>query len=64
MYTELGLYIEGKWLNGDGRKGEDVINPATGKALGAPAACQQGRSRSRARRGREGLRGVEGDVGL
>ena len=19
-YTELGLYIEGKWLNGDGRK--------------------------------------------
>jgi succinate-semialdehyde dehydrogenase/glutarate-semialdehyde dehydrogenase len=34
MYTELGLYIEGKWLNGDGRKGEDVINPATGKALG------------------------------
>ena len=33
MYTELGLYIEGKWLNGDGRKGEDVINPATGKAL-------------------------------
>jgi len=33
MYTELGLYIDGKWLNGDGRKGEDVINPATGKAL-------------------------------
>jgi len=34
MYSELGLYIDGKWLNGDGRKGEDVINPATGKALG------------------------------
>jgi succinate-semialdehyde dehydrogenase/glutarate-semialdehyde dehydrogenase len=33
MYTELGLYIDGRWLNGDGRKGEDVINPATGKAL-------------------------------
>jgi len=33
MYTELGLYIDGEWLNGDGRKGEDVINPATGKAL-------------------------------
>jgi succinate-semialdehyde dehydrogenase/glutarate-semialdehyde dehydrogenase len=33
MYTELGLYIDGKWLNGDGRKGEDVINPATGKTL-------------------------------
>jgi succinate-semialdehyde dehydrogenase / glutarate-semialdehyde dehydrogenase len=33
MYTELALYIDGKWLNGDGRKGEDVINPATGKVL-------------------------------
>ncbi len=35
MYTELSLFIDGKWLNGAGRKGEDVINPATGKALGA-----------------------------
>jgi succinate-semialdehyde dehydrogenase / glutarate-semialdehyde dehydrogenase len=34
MYTNLALYIDGKWLNGEGRKGEDVINPATGKALG------------------------------
>ncbi len=33
MYTELALYIDGKWLKGDGRKGEDVINPATGKVL-------------------------------
>jgi succinate-semialdehyde dehydrogenase/glutarate-semialdehyde dehydrogenase len=33
MYSELALYIDGKWLNGEGRKGEDVINPATGKAL-------------------------------
>ena len=33
MYTQLGLYIDGKWLNGEGRKGEDVINPATGKVL-------------------------------
>jgi succinate-semialdehyde dehydrogenase/glutarate-semialdehyde dehydrogenase len=33
MYTELALYIDGKWLTGDGRKGEDVINPATGKVL-------------------------------
>ncbi len=33
MYTELGLFIDGKWLNGEGRKGEDVINPATGKSL-------------------------------
>ncbi len=35
MYSELGLYIDGKWLNGEGRAGEDVINPATGKALAA-----------------------------
>ncbi len=34
MYTQLELYIDGKWLNGDGRKGEDVINPATEKSLG------------------------------
>ena len=34
MYSDLALYIDGKWLNGEGRKGEDVINPATGKALG------------------------------
>ena len=34
MYSELALYIDGKWLTGEGRKGEDVINPATGKVLG------------------------------
>jgi succinate-semialdehyde dehydrogenase/glutarate-semialdehyde dehydrogenase len=34
MYTDLALYIDGKWFNGEGRKGEDVVNPATGKALG------------------------------
>jgi succinate-semialdehyde dehydrogenase / glutarate-semialdehyde dehydrogenase len=33
MYTELALYIEGKWLKGEGRKSEDVINPASGKVL-------------------------------
>jgi len=33
MYTDLALYIDGKWHNGSGRKGEDVINPATGKPL-------------------------------
>ena len=33
MYSDLGLYIDGKWLSGEGRKGEDVINPATGKTL-------------------------------
>ncbi len=34
MYTDLKLFIDGKWRNGEGRKGEDVINPATGKVLG------------------------------
>jgi succinate-semialdehyde dehydrogenase/glutarate-semialdehyde dehydrogenase len=34
MYTDLKLFIDGKWLDGAGRKGEDVINPANGKVLG------------------------------
>ena len=33
MYTDLALFIDGQWLNGQGRKGEDVINPATEKPL-------------------------------
>jgi succinate-semialdehyde dehydrogenase/glutarate-semialdehyde dehydrogenase len=33
MYTDLALYIGGNWLNGGGRKGEDVVNPATEKPL-------------------------------
>src|SRR5271170_2449617 len=33
MYANLELFIDGKWLGGDGRKGEDVINPATEKPL-------------------------------
>src|SRR6202050_4533128 len=33
MYSNLELFIAGKWLNGEGRGGEDVINPATGKPL-------------------------------
>jgi succinate-semialdehyde dehydrogenase / glutarate-semialdehyde dehydrogenase len=33
MYPQLQLYIDGTWLNGDGRKGEDVINPASEKPL-------------------------------
>jgi succinate-semialdehyde dehydrogenase/glutarate-semialdehyde dehydrogenase len=32
MYPELQLYIGGSWLNG-GRRGEDVLNPATEKPL-------------------------------
>jgi succinate-semialdehyde dehydrogenase / glutarate-semialdehyde dehydrogenase len=34
MYTELALHIGGNWINGGSRKGEDVVNPATGKPLG------------------------------
>src|SRR5260370_35357184 len=33
MYTQLGLYIDGEWLNGDKSAGEDVINPANEKVL-------------------------------
>jgi succinate-semialdehyde dehydrogenase / glutarate-semialdehyde dehydrogenase len=33
MYTQLGLYIDGKWNHGNGGGGEDVINPATQKSL-------------------------------
>jgi succinate-semialdehyde dehydrogenase/glutarate-semialdehyde dehydrogenase len=33
MYTDLALYIDGKWVGGNGRKGEDVLNPATEKPL-------------------------------
>jgi len=34
MYTDLQLYIDGEWLNGASRNGEEVLNPATGKSLG------------------------------
>ena len=33
MYTDLALHIGGEWLAGGGRKGEDVINPASGRSL-------------------------------
>jgi succinate-semialdehyde dehydrogenase/glutarate-semialdehyde dehydrogenase len=33
MYTQLALYVDGEWLNGANRAGEDVIDPATGKTL-------------------------------
>jgi hypothetical protein len=26
MYAKLELFIDGQWLNGDGRRGEDIIN--------------------------------------
>jgi len=33
MYGNLELFIGGKWLGADGRKSEDVLNPATEKPL-------------------------------
>jgi succinate-semialdehyde dehydrogenase/glutarate-semialdehyde dehydrogenase len=33
MYTELALYINGSWRNGDESNGEVVLNPATEKPL-------------------------------
>jgi succinate-semialdehyde dehydrogenase/glutarate-semialdehyde dehydrogenase len=33
MYPQLQLYIDGAWHNGEGRQGEDVINPASEKPL-------------------------------
>jgi succinate-semialdehyde dehydrogenase/glutarate-semialdehyde dehydrogenase len=33
MYANLRLFIDGQWIDGDGRAGEDVINPATEKPL-------------------------------
>ena len=33
MYTDLALYIDGEWKSGGGRKGEDVVNPATEQSI-------------------------------
>ena len=33
MHAKLELFIDGEWLDGNGRAGEDVINPATEKPL-------------------------------
>ncbi len=63
MYSDLALYIDGKWVNGGGRKGEDVINPGDRKAAGAAAACEHGRSRRGAGGCQERLRAVAHDPG-
>jgi succinate-semialdehyde dehydrogenase/glutarate-semialdehyde dehydrogenase len=34
MYEQLALYIDGEFLSGDGRKSQDVTNPATLEVLG------------------------------
>ena len=33
-YETLALYIDGNWLNGDGRREQEVLNPATDEILG------------------------------
>src|SRR3984893_5602319 len=33
-YEALALYIDGNWLNGDGRREQEVLNPATDEILG------------------------------
>jgi succinate-semialdehyde dehydrogenase/glutarate-semialdehyde dehydrogenase len=34
MYEDLSLYIDGQFLKGDGRKEQDIINPATDEVIG------------------------------
>lgn len=34
LYPSLQLFIDGAWLDADGRHGEPVLNPATGEVLG------------------------------
>ena len=34
MYEKLSLYINGQFISGEGRKTQDVINPATQEVLG------------------------------
>jgi len=34
MYPQLSLYIDGQWLHGEGRREQDVLNPATNQVIG------------------------------
>ena len=34
MYTSLEHYIDGNWVKPSGDKSQDVMNPATSKAIG------------------------------
>src|SRR5690606_13301051 len=34
MYPELSLYIDGEFIQGQGRAEQDVVNPANGNVLG------------------------------
>ena len=34
MYPKLSLYIDGQFIGAEGRREQDVINPATGEMIG------------------------------
>ena len=41
MYPQLSLYIDGQFLHGEGRREQDVLNPATNQVIGLlPHATQ------------------------
>ena len=42
MYANLALYIDGEWISGGGRESEQVINPATEKALATLTHASKG----------------------
>ena len=55
MYTDLALFIDGKWVNGNGRKGEEVLNPATEKPLAHLPHASKADLDEASRRRRKGL---------
>ena len=61
MYTDLALYIDGKWIERRRPQGRGRDQSGDREAAGATAACQQGRSRRGARGREEGLRGLAGN---
>jgi succinate-semialdehyde dehydrogenase/glutarate-semialdehyde dehydrogenase len=52
-YGALQLFIDGNWIDGGGRVTEDVVNPATGEAIGSlPHASHEDIDRAAAAAGR------------
>ena len=64
MYGNLELFIGGKWHGGDGRKGEDVINPATEKPLARLPHASKADLDAGAGSRQQRLRGVARHLGL
>ena len=42
MYTSLEHYIDGNWVSPSGDKSQDVVNPATSKAIGTLGHVSKG----------------------